>query len=297
MSAFQQILIGLDLSSLDKQLLEHLPLYAGGQPTPKLHFVHVCYEFQLPILVGNRYTRSIQDRQPGLDRFQDEMQETVRPFLNLDHFDTEFQVLEGNITRQLLQYSEDHNIDLTIMGLKKHAAGAGVASHRFLRGAKGSVLFVTEDKPAALHHVVIATDFSEYSVSTIRQSLAFLREQPSLPRVHFVNVYDVPTDMAYRISRTENQFAAIIRENVESIVPDFLAKFDLTGISHEFHLVENTAYNTAQHLMEQCRKHNADLLVIGASGHSYVSALLLGSVAERVLRYNKDFPLLIMRPS
>ncbi len=122
-----------------------------------------------------------------------------------------------------------------------------------------------------------------------------IRQQEETPELHLVNIYDVPTDLAYRISRTEGQFSEIIRENVESVVPDFLKKFDLVDIRHEFHLVENKHYNAAQHLLEFSENIDTDLLVIGARGHSVVSALLLGSVAERVLRYNEDLPLLVMR--
>lgn len=294
MSSFQRILIGMDLSEMDRQLLDHLSLYTGGAEPPKLHFLHVAYELQLPVMIGGRYTRELQDLKVD-DRFREEMIAEVTPKLNPEHFDAEFHVIEGTITRQLLHYANERHIDLTVMGRKKHPAGTGVASHRYLRGSEGSVLFVPEDRPAKMDKVVVATDFSEYSEQVIRHSLELIREQRTLPELHLVNVYDVPTDMAYRISRTEDQFAEIIRENVESVVPQFIEKFDLEGIKYQFKLIQNQSYNAAEHLVSYCREHDADLLILGARGHSVVSALLLGSVAERVLRYNEDTPLLIMR--
>lgn len=294
MNAFNNILVGMDLSSMDSQLLEHLPLYAVGPEAPSLNFIHVSYDAQFPVLVGKRFTR-IQPDKSILITAKSAMEAEVSPRLNLEHFHTKFEVLEGTITGQLLAYANDHRIDLTIMGRKKHPAGTGVASHRYLRGSEGSVLFIPENKAPKLDKVLIATDFSEYSEKVVNQVLSLIRQQESTPELHLVNIYDVPTDLAYRISRTEGQFSDIIRENVESVVPDFMKKFDLSGISHEFHLVENTHYNAAQHLLEFAKGLDTDLLAIGARGHSVVSALLLGSVAERVLRYNEEIPLLVMR--
>ncbi len=294
MTAFNNILIGLDLTSMDSQLLDHLPLYAAGPHAPSLNFVHVSYDAQFPVMIGKRFTR-VQPDKSILITATSEMEAEVSAKLNPDHFHSKFEVLEGTITGQLLSYANDHRIDLTIMGRKKHPVGTGVASHRFLRGSEGSVLFIPENKAPKLNRIVVATDFSEYSEKVINQVLNLIRQQEETPELHLVNIYDVPTDLAYRISRTEGQFSEIIRENVESVVPDFLKKFDLADIRHEFHLVENKHYNAAQHLLEFSENIDTDLLVIGARGHSVVSALLLGSVAERVLRYNEDLPLLVMR--
>lgn len=279
---------------MDSQLLDHLPLYVTGPQAPSLNFVHVSYDAQFPVLIGNRFTR-VQPDKSILLTAKSEMEAEVSPRLNLDHFHSEFEVLEGTITGQLLAYANDHRIDLTIMGRKKHPAGSGVASHRFLRGSEGSVLFIPENKTPKLDRMVIATDFSEYSEKVINLVLMLMRQQEEMPVLHLVNIYDVPTDLAYRISRTEGQFSEIIRDNVESVVPDFLKKFDLSGINYEFHVIENKHYNAAQHLLEFAKNIDTDLLVIGARGHSVVSALLLGSVAERILRYNEELPLLVMR--
>lgn len=292
MATFNRILVGMDLTAMDQQLLDHLAFFSKG--APKLHFLHVAYARQMPVLVGERYTRELQDL-PVDQKSLDDLKEEVKARIEPAYFQAEFHVIEGTITRQLLSYANEHAVDLTIMGRKKNPAGTGVASHRFLRGSEGSVLFVPEINIARLERVVVATDFSDYSVEVVKKAIALIREQEVMPELHFVNVFDVPTDMAYRISRTEAQFARIIRDNVEAILPDYLAKFDLNGIRHQTHLMENTHFNAAQHLVEFCQDSGADLLVIGARGHSVVSALLLGSVAERVLRYNENTPLLVVR--
>ncbi|MDP5169274.1 MAG: universal stress protein [Bacteroidia bacterium] len=292
MNPFRNILIGMDLSSMDKQLIDYLSFFSG--PSPRLHFVHVTHAMQLTS-PGSHAPVQLMEDQPENKRFLDAMRQEVSVILASDQFRDEYHVLKGQTTSQLLQYAETKKIDLTLIGKKENATGNSIASHRFLRGTTGSVLVVPEQKIAQIERILIATDFSEYSELTVKRALMLARQQPVMPEIHFVNIYDVPTDMAYRISRTEGQFAAIIRENVRSVVPDFLAKFDLSGIQHEFHLIENTRYNAAEHLIALCKSMEADLMIMGAKGHSVVSALLLGSVAERVLRYNEDTPLLIMR--
>jgi nucleotide-binding universal stress UspA family protein len=49
---------------------------------------------------------------------------------------------------------------------------------------------------------------------------------------------------------------------------------------------------TAEVLMEECRRLDANLLVMGSYGHSRLHELLPGSTTSRVLR-RSPFPLLI----
>ncbi|MEM9985731.1 MAG: universal stress protein [Bacteroidota bacterium] len=298
MTAFKRILVGLDLSSMDPNLLQYLALFNQSAPQAETCFLHVSYAQQLPVMAGGRYTRELPDQKLIAsihERLKEAMKLAVHESLPESLKNGEFTVLAGTITREMLAYANKQQVDLTILGRKKIQAGSGLAATRFLRNAHCSVLFVPENPPKALNHIMVATDFSDYSVLGVRKAIELAKSLPEAPQITLVHVFDVPTDMAYKISRTQGQYAKIIRENVESVMADYLQQFDWQGLAIETELIENTHYNAARHLNEFILSHQADLMVMGAHGHSSLSAWLLGSLSEKMLKYNEDIPLLIVR--
>ncbi|GAB4429859.1 MAG: hypothetical protein OHK0039_48520 [Bacteroidia bacterium] len=292
---FERILVGLDLTPMDDALLAYLRLFSQGDGAARVFFLHVSYASQLPVMAGGRYTRPQPDFTPDASLLE-ALKDELRSRLDLDAYAGTIEVIEGTISRQMLAYSEKHRVELTILGKKKISLGSGVAARRFLRSTTSSVLFVTEDAPRQIGHVVLACDFSDDSVLAMEKTLQWARTQAEPPRITLLNVYDVPPDMAARLSRTQGQYAHIIRENVESFVPVFLEQFDTTGLHIEPLLIENTKNNAARHIVDTATDLQADLLVLGARGHSSLSSLFLGSVTERVLTYNEQVPTLVVRP-
>lgn len=299
MNAFNRILVGLDLTDMDANLIDYLGLIAPQFPPPKTYFLHVSYRQQMPVMTAEgRYTRE----QPNHDliaslhqRYAREMQTEAERRLPMRQYEADFDVLEGTITRQMLHYAEQHEVDLTILGKKRVHLGSGVAAHRFLRGTNSSVLFVPEATSHELQHLVVATDFSPYSEQAVQKAIDLAQSLAEPPRITLLHVYDVPTDVAFRISRTQGQFAHIVRENVESIVPEYLARFDFGDLPVDTHLLQNAHYNAARHVQEFLQLNQPDLLMLGARGHSTLSAWLLGSVVEKLLRYNEQTPMLVVR--
>jgi nucleotide-binding universal stress UspA family protein len=301
MNAFNRILVGLDLTDMDQNLIDYLHLVSPQFPPPKTYFLHVSYRQQLPVLTSEgRYTREQPDEALMASlhqRYLHEMQVEVNRRIPAEQYEADFEVVEGTITRQMLHHAEQHEVDLTILGKKRLHLGSGVAAHRFLRSTHSSVMFITEEASHQMEHIVVATDFSTFSEQAVSRAVALARSLSQPPRITLIHIYDVPTDVAFRISRTQGQFAHIMRENVESVVPEYLARFDLEGLEVETQLIENTHYNTARHLQEYLQLHHPDLLVMGARGHSTLSAWLLGSVVEKMLRFNEQTPMLVVRKS
>ncbi len=71
-----------------------------------------------------------------------------------------------------------------------------------------------------------------------------------------------------------------------------LAKFD--GIQAEEHILESVGEKVANLLAGKAKEFNCDLIVMGTHGFSGVMHLLMGSVAEGVLR-QADMPIMLVR--
>jgi nucleotide-binding universal stress UspA family protein len=75
------------------------------------------------------------------------------------------------------------------------------------------------------------------------------------------------------------------RGGVLAELPRFLVGERSLGVPVEFHVVE--AQSTQQAILDQAERLAADLLVLGTHGRSGFERLLLGSVAEKVLRTSR----------
>ncbi|BEV73622.1 MULTISPECIES: universal stress protein [unclassified Paludibacterium] len=73
-----------------------------------------------------------------------------------------------------------------------------------------------------------------------------------------------------------------------------LAKARAAGVTAELQLVHNRGKPIAQVLLDAARDTAADVIIMGTHGRSGIMHLLLGSVAEGVLR-QADLPVLLVR--
>ena len=87
-----------------------------------------------------------------------------------------------------------------------------------------------------------------------------------------------------------------IAEAAESLLRKARERAERAGIPVETRLVEALGRRAAQVISEEARKWPADLLVLGTHGRKGFDHLLLGSVAEGVMR-TASMPVLLVRQS
>ncbi len=87
-----------------------------------------------------------------------------------------------------------------------------------------------------------------------------------------------------------------IAEAAESLLRKARERAERAGIPAETRLVEALGRRAAQVISEEARKWPADLLVLGTHGRKGFDHLLLGSVAEGVIR-TASMPVLLVRQS
>ncbi|WP_239326103.1 universal stress protein [Snodgrassella gandavensis] len=67
-----------------------------------------------------------------------------------------------------------------------------------------------------------------------------------------------------------------------------------SGLQYEIEVVESAGDKVADMLIQEATEHNVDLLVMGTHGFSGFMHILMGSVAEGVLRQS-DIPVMLLR--
>jgi nucleotide-binding universal stress UspA family protein len=206
--------------------------------------------------------------------------------------ETSTEVRDGDPAWSILEAAGTWGADLILVGV---SGLSGV--ERFLLGsvarnvAKHSRLpvLVARSPKAGLARVVVATDGSEHAV----QAVAFAARLP-LPRTaqmaaaHVVRPYApfpgiLPTD------RPEFN-AAVLEVNRqhlaagEALVAEARSRLEAAGKVASGHVLKG---DPAAELLALAEEQGADLIIAGARGASLLEGLLVGSVADRLL---KDAP-------
>jgi nucleotide-binding universal stress UspA family protein len=141
-----------------------------------------------------------------------------------------------------------------------------------------------------LKNILLPTDFSDSALQATRYALELAKRFGA--RLHLLHVIEDPFlylpifDSSPRPSRDE--FERYAQERLENwILPS-----DAEGVELVFRWVHGPPF---VRILEDAREHDVDLIIVGTHGHGLAHHLLVGSVAERVVR-KAPCPVLTVRP-
>jgi len=122
--------------------------------------------------------------------------------------------------------------------------------------------------------ILVPTDLSETSLAALRRALDMARRAEgsvTLLHVYHLPPYELNDDTADRIaSAARTAVEALAHQFAEAAVP--LVPVILAG-------------SAAETIVEYARRERMDLIAIGTHGRTGLAHILLGSVAERVVRF------------
>jgi len=143
----------------------------------------------------------------------------------------------------------------------------------------------------ALKKILVATDFSEAADAALSYGRAFARAFSA--RLHVLHVVD---DMYLRLGG--DAYAAVLPELQQDVerqarerLDALLMDNDPTPLPTDTIIREGAA---APEIVKYAKDADIDLIVVGTHGRSAVAHLLMGSVAERVVR-TASCPVLTVR--
>jgi len=137
-------------------------------------------------------------------------------------------------------------------------------------------------------NILFATDFSEISAKALPYAAAFARRFAA--RLTVVHV--IPPAEAERKAEKGADAKSASRHEAETRINHLLEASHFRGVRHEVVLAEGEILPVLASAAEQ---RQADLLVLGMHGRHGLAKVLLGSVAEEILRL-AQIPVLIVGP-
>jgi nucleotide-binding universal stress UspA family protein len=157
-------------------------------------------------------------------------------------------------------------------------------------------LIIPENSPLKIERIVAPIDFSAHSIEVVRTALALRKRLQPKPEIIALNVYEMPNLSVYRIQKTREELKRIMEEDRQAAFDAFLRqhannerKYITTA------LIEQQKPGIANYLIEFAAEKSADLIIMGAKGHSKVELLLLGSITEKLLSENENIPVLVVK--
>lgn len=138
----------------------------------------------------------------------------------------------------------------------------------------------------AFKRILVPVDYSDNSRLALQYAARIAEEfDASLTIVH---VWDRPTYVsdAVLVGHGSNQrpLGELIRENAERDMQEFLASAPLPAtVKHETRLLSG---DPASALLKHVGSESYDLIVVGTHGRTGFAHLLLGSVAEKLVRHS-----------
>ncbi|HVV99197.1 MAG TPA: universal stress protein [Planctomycetaceae bacterium] len=189
------------------------------------------------------------------------------------------------ITREVLR--EKH--DMLVLAARESSALRrmlfGGAALRLFRKCPCPVWVARHADDNDLHNVLVATDLSETGQDALRAGVTIAQESGA--RLHVLHVVESPIDQGWASTlpeETASKYHEQVHSSAREELREQLDRTDYRAIPAGVEVSVSDSYggpDTA--ILDYIQERRIDLLVMGTSGRSGVSALFMGNTAERLI--------------
>lgn len=291
MEEIKRILVAVDLTEIDETLVQYIAELSNKLDLDKVYFFNVLKNLELPDAIAKKYPDLLAPLDESTKKsIQFTIDEVAGNQLKANY---EIKVTEGNRAEQILKWAKIKKVDLIVLGRKSGLEGDGIISGKVLKLAPCTVALIPEILPQNINKIVTPIDFSETSKLAFEFSLILASNISDLT-ITCLNIYNVPA--GYSISgKTYKEFAQIMKHNAEESFNNFLGKYDTKGSKIETRYELDESGHIAKKIYQFSVKEKASAIVIGSKGRTQVAAILIGSIAEKLMKINAQMPMIVVK--
>ena len=284
MKNVDKILVALDLTSIDADLIKYASFISETLKPEKVYFVHNIKKYEISELFKD------QLKDIDLDKLiSEELDEKISANFKAKA-ETEVLISEDPYTESLINYiAHKYMIDLVIVGNKNKKKGTGVISDKLMRLLKCDILSVPANPELNLSRVWVGTDFSKDSRKTFQ--LTDILQQQAGAKITAVHIFNVPIQFTPYLDKEE--MIPKIEKHTNEKFQKFLSK--LGSKPDETRIIRGREASVSEKLISEARKSKAELLVVADKGGNVFSSLLVGSVTDELFNSEMDLPLWIVK--
>lgn len=289
MYKIERLLVALDLTEMDELLIKYSSHLAKFLKCEKVYFIHVAKNLELPEDLKKNHPDLMA---PNDESIADSINKMVEKAWDSGYeCEKVTEIKEGDPSDQILKWVNIKDVDMMVMGRKKKLKGGGIVPQRIAKIAQTSLMMVPEDFIFKLDKIVVSVDFSKHSTLAVEEALA-ITEGTNL-KLTLVNVFRVPSGY-HKTGKSYDEFATIMKGHAKTDFNEFIKRNNFPE-DLVCHFVLDDDDSPADKIFEFATNENADMILMGSKGRTGLASLLLGSVAEKVVIYDSDIPLMIVK--
>ena len=283
MNKMNKILIALDLTLIDQNLIKCANMLQQYYTPQKVYFIHVVSsQMESQESMPEMKMLSRNQMQVIEEELHEEIQEHFSPDINY-----RLLLKTGSAFSGILEAAITEDVDLIVMGKKKELKGSGIVPLEVSRFAPTSLMLVPEKHKCQIQEVVVCNDFSKFSRAAMQQALQLAKKQPeaiSITSLHLFHGDNNGTD------HSDKKDQLIRKYN------DFIKDLDLG----EMHVTPNFIPDRGGHYLSEIKKFTkrkkASMIITGSRGTSQNNMFMTGSLTERMIRGELPATLLVVKP-
>jgi nucleotide-binding universal stress UspA family protein len=279
--------VALDLTPMDKTILDYVSKMSEALSPKEVHFVHVLAEFD-NYAYDNSEFRNLMNMLAAEKLAQ--VEKKVATYFSKSTISFFSHLEQGEPFEEIIRLSTEVNASGVIVGKKRSAMGSGIISERLSRNLPCDFLLIPASTTFRLERIMVATDFSDHS------SLAMVKAQDikdSIPTATIYAHHSYAVPMGYSKSgKTFEQYANIVLATAEDAMKKWLKQFK-HACTPVFSLVKSD--DTSSRILASAVEKQVDMIVMGSKGQSRISLAFLGSYTLKLLKQNQKIPVLIVK--
>ncbi len=289
MYKIERLLVALDMTEMDELLIKYSSHLAKFLKSEKVYFIHVARDLELPEDLRKNYPDLMA---PSDESIADSIEKMIKTSWD-SNYDCEkvVEIKEGDPSDQILKWVNIKDVDMLIMGRKRKLKGGGIVPQKIAKVAHTSLMMVPEDFEFKLDKIVVSVDFSKHAKLAVEEALAISKGKNI--DLTLLNVFRVPAGY-HKTGKDYDEFATIMKGHAKTDFNEFIEKNGFPkDLTCEYVLDEDDS--PADKIFEFSAEYNADMIVMGSKGRTGLASILLGSVAEKVITYDSEIPLMIIK--
>lgn len=293
MYQIKKLIVCLDQSDLDKTLVKFASFIANANQTKKIYFTNVIRNLNIPKEVLGEFPHLIENM---VEERKNQMKSLVESNISIfKDIELSYVIKEGQLSKKILKLAHEKSVDMIIVGRKVNLPGTGVISQRLARRAGCSLLIIPEGAIPKIDRLLVPSDFSDYSKDAMEAAILVSEKYGETVEIICQNVFTVPSGYHFT-GKSYEEFSAIMLMHAEINFKNFIRKIDTKNIKITPVYTKDDDDDPVEEILQKAKDVHADAIIIGAKGRTAATALFIGSMAERLIQLNDEFPLLVTRP-
>ncbi|NBC83546.1 MAG: universal stress protein [Bacteroidetes bacterium] len=183
----------------------------------------------------------------------------------------------------IISFAQRENINVIVAGAgsdsKENAYKLGTTAEKLMRKNQIPLWIVKDDDVKPIQKILCPLDFSDASKRALSNAITL--SQRLNAELTILNVYKPVHYFSSRLQVDNNEENNSLRAEQEKELYDFLKSYQLQTIKHDVELVDGEPF---LEILKKIKQDNFDLLLMGTTGKTGLSRLLMGSVTEKVTR-------------